>query len=635
MSKQVMSLRFVWTWLVLGTLWLVTACSPVDEGPPLSLIQSREWRIDPSGRETLADAEKAINWQAMSEYKSWGFGAETIWIRLRLRAAETDTSPPWAVRLRPAYLDYVSLYDPVSALALHSGDAIASGGDDMSSIVFMFNIPALRQERTIYLQIRSSSARLVHAEVLPSAQARHKNRVQEWLVGFIGSTSAIFAFLAFGQWWFNRDKVVFAFAVKQVLATSYVFFLFGFARLVVGPGLQEGVLSTIASTVLIWTICSIFWFFSLLIQDYEPNHFPYRIYRLIIGLMFFLPVLFNFIPDHWVIAATNVTLLVLLSLLILTVAMAFFNNRKNPPLPITTLLVYLLIYSVPLYIPLMMNLGFMEVQPIAFYATLANTVLDGIVMFILLQLRARTVRIQQAKIADDLRRSQLEGDERKRHQKELSQLFSMLAHEIKTPLSTLRMWMEVGPLNPSLIERTISDMNLVVERCVQAGQLSEQGLQPVPENVDPADLSHQSIERCRFPERVDWTLIVPGGDLHTDPQMLTIVLANLLDNACKYSTPDSRIVVTLERFVHQHLRGWRWQVTNHVGASGFPDVDKLFEKYYRSLGARRVSGSGLGLFLVKELIRLLQGHIHFEQHGEQVVFGFWLPERLDSEQAAR
>jgi signal transduction histidine kinase len=71
--------------------------------------------------------------------------------------------------------------------------------------------------------------------------------------------------------------------------------------------------------------------------------------------------------------------------------------------------------------------------------------------------------------------------------------------------------------------------------------------------------------------------------------------------------------------------GWCWQVSNQVGKAGLPDAGRLFEKYYRSPQAQRVSGSGLGLFLVKGLLDLMQGRIGYEVRGQQVIFSVWLP----------
>ena len=73
------------------------------------------------------------------------------------------------------------------------------------------------------------------------------------------------------------------------------------------------------------------------------------------------------------------------------------------------------------------------------------------------------------------------------------------------------------------------------------------------------------------------------------------------------------------------MHGWRWQIENEVGSTGLPEADKLFEKYYRSPLARKQSGSGLGLFLVKELLDLLNGKVTYAPSDGLVRFEIWLP----------
>ena len=124
---------------------------------------------------------------------------------------------------------------------------------------------------------------------------------------------------------------------------------------------------------------------------------------------------------------------------------------------------------------------------------------------------------------------------------------------------------------------------------------------------------------------MNFTQLASHASVHTDPQMLSIVLGNLLDNACKYGAPQAPIEVTLKSTVQDDCPGWLWQVSNLAGPAGLPDADRLFEKYYRSPQARRLSGSGLGLFLVKGLLDLMQGSITYSVQGERAVFSFWVP----------
>ena len=59
--------------------------------------------------------------------------------------------------------------------------------------------------------------------------------------------------------------------------------------------------------------------------------------------------------------------------------------------------------------------------------------------------------------------------------------------------------------------------------------------------------------------------------------------------------------------------------------AGMPEADRVFHKYYRSPGARHQSGSGLGLFLVRGLVELMDGTVDFKACEGKAVFTLWLP----------
>lgn len=582
--------------------------------------------MDVSGQATLKDVQQVGDWRALPEWKTWGFGTETVWIRMQVKAAKPDERTPWVVRVKPPFLDYVTLHDPAAGLLLRSGDAVRPDSDGLASINFTLQIPTQTHERTIYLQIKSTSARILNVEVLPYGEAQRQNRMQEWLLGFVVACSGIFAIWASIQWWITRDRVIRAFAIKQFFALGWAFFMLGFARVAIGPWMPEGLLSTVSSLALVCTISITLWFFSVLIKDYRPLPSVLFGLRCLVVAIACLPLLHWLGRTHLMLMLANAS--VLLGVTLLTVALITATpGQARQPIPLAALLLYVMAYGILNSIPPVVLLGLLEANSFMLFTNLAHAVLDGVVMFVILQIRARSLRKEQLQAGLDLQRIQQLAETEKRHRQDQSQLFAMLAHEMKTPLSTLRMWMEAGPLKPEVMERAISDMNQVIERCVQTGQLAEQGLKPMVQDLDPEALTRVSIQSCREPERVDFASRAIPGRLRADAQMLAIVLGNLLDNACKYSPASSRIRVKLEPQTMAGRRGWLWSIGNEPGIAGLPDPAQLFRKYYRSTQARRLSGSGLGLFLVKAMLDLMQGHITYAEVSGQANFSIWLPEQ--------
>jgi signal transduction histidine kinase len=609
--------------LLLGFLLSACSAAPQDHRDPLS--HAPGWWMDTSGLATLQEVQQVQNWQPLPKWKSWGFGTETIWVRLQVKAGESDERTPWAVRIRPSFLDYVTLYDPASDLVIRTGDALPPDSDGLSSINFTLQIPVVSHERAVYLQIRSTSARALNVEVLPYGQAQRLNRMQEWLLGFVTVSSGIFAVWASIQWWISREKVIGAFAIKQFFAMGWTFFILGFARVAFGSSWPEGLLSSVTSLLLIGLVAVTLWFFSVLFEAYQPARWTLRAMRCLSALVCALPLLHWIGQTHWMLMLTNASILLAVALM-LTALVTAIPRKVKQPIPLAVLLVYVAVYGLLNSTPPAIYIGWVEAHPAVMFTNLAHAVMDGVVIFVILQIRAASLRRSQMQIELDLRRTQQEAETEKRFREDQSQLFAMLAHEMKTPLATMRMWMEAGPLKPEMMERAIFDMNQVIERCVHTGQLADRGLQPLVQAVDPETITLTCIEVCRSPERVDFIPRPSDTPLHTDAQMLSIALGNLMDNACKYSAAGSRIQVKMGSDRRADQPGWSWQIINTPGNAGLPEADKLFAKYYRGAQARRVSGSGLGLFLVKGLLELMRGSVAYREEAGCAVFELWVPE---------
>jgi signal transduction histidine kinase len=104
------------------------------------------------------------------------------------------------------------------------------------------------------------------------------------------------------------------------------------------------------------------------------------------------------------------------------------------------------------------------------------------------------------------------------------------------------------------------------------------------------------------------------------------VVRNLLDNALKYS-PDG---TPIDVIVHADMSksGWSMEVRNPVGRAGFPDPDRVFEKFWRSPRASYRSGSGQGLFIAWRLAQLMGGQLHYVPDKDCVSFRLELPMQM-------
>jgi signal transduction histidine kinase len=162
---------------------------------------------------------------------------------------------------------------------------------------------------------------------------------------------------------------------------------------------------------------------------------------------------------------------------------------------------------------------------------------------------------------------------------------------------------------------------------MSADRLSDGKLTIQKQNVDLVELINDLTEESRDDaHRFDLNFSANGHTLSTDYQCLRIVLNNLMGNALRYSDTDQPIQITVEtRSNDAGTLGAAITVANKPGIASWPEADKVFHKYYRSTGAKTISGTGLGLFLVQSICTLLGGTCTYEPDDTHVKFKVWLP----------
>jgi len=200
------------------------------------------------------------------------------------------------------------------------------------------------------------------------------------------------------------------------------------------------------------------------------------------------------------------------------------------------------------------------------------------------------------------------------------------SHELRTPLAavygavrTIRR-RDVG-LSPEdtelfleIIESETERLNTIVGQILVAGQLESETLILNETSCDLRQLADGVLAsaRMRAPEAVDLALRAPDTlpPARCDEDKLRQVLVNLVENAIKYSPDGGEVTVELA------ARDRRVQIDVHDRGLGIPpsDQERVFEKFVRLDPAlsRGVGGSGLGLYITRELIERMGGTISVE-----------------------
>jgi signal transduction histidine kinase len=210
---------------------------------------------------------------------------------------------------------------------------------------------------------------------------------------------------------------------------------------------------------------------------------------------------------------------------------------------------------------------------------------------------------------------------------EQHQFMGMLTHEMKTPVSVVTLSLDhlnVTETQKRRATQALEDMSRMIERCQQLDLLAHQKPALQLQHCDVAEILTQLQASNTDPARLTITTeSLP--DLSTDAQLLKMVLDNLINNALKYSPPLSPITIGVQAATDVGCAGIQISLKNLPGAAGFPDPTQIFNKYYRSPGAKKQTGSGLGLYLVRSFTSLLGGQIRYEVVQGQAQFTLWLP----------
>ncbi|MCX5780989.1 MAG: ATP-binding protein, partial [Firmicutes bacterium] len=118
----------------------------------------------------------------------------------------------------------------------------------------------------------------------------------------------------------------------------------------------------------------------------------------------------------------------------------------------------------------------------------------------------------------------------------------------------------------------------------------------------------------------------PGDipELSSDPELIDLILINLIDNAVNYSADGGQVEIGLQDLGNKVKI---WVKDNGIGIPE-QDIPRIFERFYRvdKARSRKTGGTGLGLAIVKHLVENLRGELAVESTlGEGSTFSFTLP----------
>jgi two-component system sensor histidine kinase MprB len=186
------------------------------------------------------------------------------------------------------------------------------------------------------------------------------------------------------------------------------------------------------------------------------------------------------------------------------------------------------------------------------------------------------------------------------------------SHELRTPIAALRsniqIFLDADRLPPGEREglqqsilAELDELTQIVADVVELARGSSPSLRAEPVELDT--LVREAVERTqRRATYLRFDLDLEPTVVEGVPERIARAVTNVIDNARKWSPPDSEISV--------RLHDGALTVRDHGPGFAEKDLPHVFDRFYRAEQARRLPGSGLGLAIVKQAAEAHGGGAH-------------------------
>ena len=221
----------------------------------------------------------------------------------------------------------------------------------------------------------------------------------------------------------------------------------------------------------------------------------------------------------------------------------------------------------------------------------------------------------------DLQEARKELDSVQRQMRFQDDVVSTISHELRTPLGFIKgyatsllrqdtIWDETTQREfLNIIDEEADQLTRLIENMLESSRLQSKTLQFKFTQVRMDALVRDVATRVnsRYPELKITFDVQPLPPLHGDGFRLSQVFENLFSNAIKYA-PDSEINISMR------IGDGRIRITFADNGKGIPEdyLPFIFERFYRVPGERTVSGTGLGLYICRQIVLAHHGNIWVE-----------------------
>ena len=201
-----------------------------------------------------------------------------------------------------------------------------------------------------------------------------------------------------------------------------------------------------------------------------------------------------------------------------------------------------------------------------------------------------------------------------------------VTHELKTPIAAAKLAIETVIRNKNIAaqdrvleisKKNIDRLSGMMERVLLATQF-ENSLPVAQKKWEScSDIIQKALVDCQFTDEqiLKISLVIPSNfSIYCDSNMIKIAFINLFTNSIKYSEPNGVNIIVSSIINNEHC-----QILISDQGIGIPMIERtrIFEKFYRvgNEMTRSRQGSGLGLYLVKQILQLHDARIEVQANN--------------------
>jgi signal transduction histidine kinase len=633
--------------ILIATTLLLAVARTGEAASPLVLSSAQRADLaghmdvlaDPSRKLTLADVlstATADRFTPAPANVSKGYTQDAVWVRLSVIRDERFPEHSW-LRLIQPFLDYVTVYlqtgadpdQPSSYREIKLGDHIPVAERPVHHQDFLVPLQLqAAQPIRIYIRVRTNSSLNLGGSIHTSSDLLHHNNFVVIAQGGYLAVAMVIALMHLVYFIRSRDKLFLLFALYACSLFTMHTASEGIINLV-WPS-RAHLLSDYMTGMGTGVAVAVFALFAQLLFSAVMGAWSQRYFRFMTALG---AVTAAASPTPLYSYTAPLLLLGTMTMIIVMLRLSFRAVKAHEPGG----RIYLAAFGIS-------NVGYLAhffrllgVVPLAWWnsnSVQAASFVNMILMSLALTERlwaaeqnalkaARESEQRAVALAEEMTvELRLALNNEKQALERQSSFLAMLSHEYRTPLAIIQANLNLLELQDAAEERgqeqKLSTMKHAVSRLIEVMEVSLQrnrvtslAKEPLREHIELVSLLDSVIDKAEglWPERVfvfdpvDGEVSVTG-----ESSLLHTAVLNLLDNACKYSPPDTPVTlecVTTETTV-------AITVSDLGRGMGEDSESTLFGKFCRGSNSSGTGGAGLGLWIVRQIAEQHRGSVSLE-----------------------